>query len=131
MDDLSFTVDQGTVTGFLGPNGPGKTTTMKLILGLEGPTSGSVRVNGKSYAELAAPSRGGCLAGRQGGTRRPQGVRPPGLARPSNKIALKRVDEVLGIVGLEAVVGRRTGTFSLGMSQRLGIAAALSATRRY
>ena len=126
VDDLSFTVHEGTVTGFLGPNGAGKTTTMKLILGLDAPTGGSVRVNGQSYRELPAPLRevGALLDAKavHGGRKAYDHLVCLAL---SNKIAVKRVDEVLSIVGLETVANRRTGTFSLGMSQRLGIAAAL------
>ncbi len=126
VNDLSFTVDAGSVTGFLGPNGAGKTTTMKLILGLDAPTGGSVRVNGKSYGELPAPLRevGALLDAKavHGGRKAYDHLVWLAL---SNKIAVKRVDEVLGLVGLETVADRRTGTFSLGMSQRLGIAAAL------
>ncbi len=126
VDDLSFTVDEGSVTGFLGPNGAGKTTTMKLILGLDAPTGGSVRVNGKSYGELPAPLRevGALLDAKavHGGRKAYDHLVWLAL---SNRIALKRVDEVLGLVGLETVADRRTSTFSLGMSQRLGIAAAL------
>jgi ABC-2 type transport system ATP-binding protein len=126
VDDLSFTVKEGNVTGFLGPNGAGKTTTMKLILGLDAPTGGSVRVDGKSYAELPAPLRevGALLDAKavHGGRKAYDHLVCLAL---SNRIAVKRVDEVLGIVGLETVAHRRTGTFSLGMSQRLGIAAAL------
>jgi ABC-2 type transport system ATP-binding protein len=126
VDDLSFTVKEGNVTGFLGPNGAGKTTTMKLILGLDAPTGGSVRVDGKSYVELPAPLRevGALLDAKavHGGRKAYDHLVCLAL---SNRIAVKRVDEVLGIVGLETVANRRTSTFSLGMSQRLGIAAAL------
>src|ERR1700729_2795486 len=111
VDDLSFTVRQGTVTGFLGPNGAGKTTTMKLILGLDAPTGGSVRVSGKSYGELAAPLRevGALLDAKavHGGRKAYDHLVCLAL---SNKISVKRVDEVLGIVGLETVADRRTGT---------------------
>src|ERR1700722_19003581 len=126
VDDLGFSVGVGEATGFVGPNGAGKTTTMKLILGLDAPTGGSARVNGKSYGELRAPLRevGALLDAKavHGGRKAYDHLVCLAL---SNKIAVKRVDEVLGIVGLESVANRRTGTFSLGMSQRLGIAAAL------
>jgi ABC-2 type transport system ATP-binding protein len=126
VDDLSFSVRQGLVTGFLGPNGAGKTTTMKLILGLDAPTGGSVKVNGRAYDDLQIPLRevGALLDAKavQGGRKAYDHLAWLAL---SNGIPVKRVDEVLGIVGLETVANRRCGTFSLGMSQRLGIAAAL------
>jgi ABC-2 type transport system ATP-binding protein len=126
VDDLSFAVKPSLVTGFVGPNGAGKTTTMKCILGLDSPTGGSVSVDGRSYRELAAPLReiGALLDAKalHGGRKARDHLMSLAL---SNRIPLKRVDEVLGIVGLESVANRRTGTFSLGMSQRLGIAAAL------
>jgi ABC-2 type transport system ATP-binding protein len=126
VDDLSFSVRPGLVTGFLGPNGAGKTTTMKLILGLDAPTGGSVRVNGRAYDDLQIPLRevGALLDAKAVQGSRKAYDHLAWLAL-SNGIPVKRVDEVLGIVGLETVAGRRCGTFSLGMSQRLGIAAAL------
>jgi ABC-2 type transport system ATP-binding protein len=114
------------VTGFLGPNGAGKSTTMRMILGLDRPTKGSVSVNGRDYHKLAAPLR------EVGALLDAQAVHPSRTARDhlrwlaaSNDIPLRRVDEVLGLVGLESVAGVRAGKFSLGMGQRLGIAAAL------
>lgn len=126
VSELSFTVQPGCVTGFLGPNGSGKSTTMRLILGLDRPTSGTASVNGVPYRELRSPLREvGALLDARG----VQGARRAGdhllaLAR-SNRIPRKRVGEVLDLVGLSEVSGRRLGGFSLGMSQRLGIAAAL------
>ena len=126
VDDLTFTIRPGMVTGFLGPNGAGKTTTMRLILGLDYPSAGSVTVNGKPYAQLSAPMHevGALLdAGAVHGGRTARS-HLLGLAQTSG-IARRRVDEVLGLVGLTDVAGQRTKGFSLGMRQRLGIAAAL------
>jgi ABC-2 type transport system ATP-binding protein len=126
VNDLSFTIRPGLVTGFLGPNGAGKTTTMRLILGLDYPSAGTVTVNGKPYAQLPDPMHevgalldAGALHG--GRTARNHLL---GLAQ-TNGIGPRRVDEVLGLVGLTDVAGKRTKGFSLGMRQRLGIAAAL------
>ncbi|MGJ6126554.1 ATP-binding cassette domain-containing protein [Mycolicibacterium sp. Y3] len=126
VDDLTCTVESGVVTGFLGPNGAGKSTTMRMILGLDRPTAGTATVLGKRYHELTHPLRtvGALLDARQ--------VHPNRSARAhlrwiaaSNRIAASRVGEVLDQVGLTEVAGKRAGAFSLGMSQRLGIAAAL------
>jgi ABC-2 type transport system ATP-binding protein len=126
VDDLSFDVRAGTVTGFLGPNGAGKSTTMRMALGLDRPTAGEIRIDGRRYAELKDPLRtvGALLDAKW--------VHPNRSARShlrwlaaSNRLPARRVDEVLDLVGLTAVAGKRAGTFSLGMSQRLGIAAAL------
>ena len=126
VDDLSFSIRPGLVTGFLGPNGAGKTTTMRMILGLDAPTQGSVTVGGRSYRDLPAPMRevGALLdAGALHGGRR---ARDHLLCLAhSNGIARSRVDEVLRIAGLEEVARRRAKGFSMGMGQRLGIAAAL------
>jgi len=126
VDDLSFTIRPGQVTGFLGPNGAGKTTTMRLILGLDHPSAGTVTVNGQPYAQLASPMHevGALLdAGAVHGGRT---ARSHLLClAETNGIARRRVDEVLGIVGLSDVAGKRSQGFSLGMRQRLGIAAAL------
>ncbi len=126
VDDLSFTIRPGQVTGFLGPNGAGKTTTMRLILGLDRPSAGTVTVNGRPYAQLASPMHvvGALLdAGAVHGGRT---ARSHLLClAQTNGIARRRVDEVLGLTGLTSVAGRRTKGFSLGMRQRLGIAAAL------
>jgi ABC-2 type transport system ATP-binding protein len=126
VNDLSFTVRPGLVTGFLGPNGAGKTTTMRLILGLDRPSAGSVTVNGHPYAASPAPMRevGALLdAGAVHGGRTARN-HLLGLAQ-TNGISGRRVDEVLGMVGLTDVAGQRARGFSLGMRQRLGIAAAL------
>ncbi|MEV4567455.1 ABC transporter ATP-binding protein [Nonomuraea sp. NPDC049419] len=126
VDDLSFDVEPGRVTGFLGPNGAGKSTTMRMILGLDHPSGGSVLVDGKPYAELKHPLRkvGALLDAKavHGG----RSARNHLLAiAQSNGIPASRIDEVLEIVGLSGVTKRRVGGFSLGMAQRLGIAAAL------
>src|SRR6266699_1270736 len=126
VDDLSFTVPPGQVTGFLGPNGAGKSTTMRLILGLDAPTSGSVTVNGRPYTAYRRPllEVGALLEAKafHGGRSAYNHLLCLAL---SNGIARARVDQVLELVGLRSVARRRTGGFSLGMSQRLGIAAAL------
>jgi len=126
VNDLSFTIRPGLVTGFLGPNGAGKTTTMRLILGLDYPTAGTVTINGLPYAQLASPMRevGALLEARAVHGGRSARNHLLCLAQ-TNDIPARRVDEVLGIVGLSDVAGKRSKGFSLGMSQRLGIAAAL------
>jgi ABC-2 type transport system ATP-binding protein len=126
VDDLSFTVRPGVVTGFLGPNGAGKSTTMRLILGLDAPTGGSVTVNGRPYREHAAPLAevGALLDARSVHPGRSAYHHLLALAQTGG-IARSRVDEVVEQVGLREVVRRRAGRFSLGMGQRLGIAAAL------
>ena len=126
VDDLSFVVRPGMVTGFLGPNGAGKSTTMRLILGLDAPTAGSVTVNGHRYRDLRAPLAevGALLEARAIHTGRSAYLHLRALAE-SNGIPRARVDEVIRLVGLEGVARRRVGTFSLGMGQRLGVAAAL------
>ena len=126
VDGLSFEVRPGVVTGFLGPNGSGKSTTMRLFLGLDRPTSGRATVNGKPYVDLPAPLRevGALLEARAVHTGRSARNHLRALAA-ANAIPRRRVDEVLGLVGLEAVADKRVGAFSLGMGQRLGIAAAL------
>jgi ABC-2 type transport system ATP-binding protein len=126
VDRLSFVVEPGVVTGFLGPNGAGKSTTMRMIAGLDQPTSGTVRVNGKHYPGAAAPMAelGILLDARSV---------HPGLSARNNLLALartagigrRRVDEVIELAGLGEVAGTRAGGFSLGMGQRLGVAAAL------
>jgi ABC-2 type transport system ATP-binding protein len=126
VDRIDLTVRPGRVTGFLGPNGAGKSTTMRMILGLDRPDAGNVTVNGRRYVDSPAPLRevGALLEARA--------VHPGRSARnhlrwlaASNGIPSSRVDEVLGLVGLESVAGKRAGSFSLGMGQRLGIAVAL------
>jgi ABC-2 type transport system ATP-binding protein len=126
VDDLSFTVRPGIVTGFLGPNGAGKSTTMRLILGLDAPTAGRVTVNGKPFAEHAAPLReaGALLEARGVHTGRTARNHLRVLAATTG-IGRRRVDEVIEMVGLTGVADRRAGTFSLGMGQRLGVASAL------
>jgi ABC-2 type transport system ATP-binding protein len=126
VDDLSFTVQAGRVTGFLGPNGAGKSTTMRMILGLDAPTAGGVRIDGKRYRELHQPLRtvGALLDAKWVHPNRSARAHLRWLAK-SNKLPMKRADDVLEIVGLTGVANRRAGGFSLGMSQRLGIAAAL------
>jgi ABC-2 type transport system ATP-binding protein len=126
VDDLTFTVRPGVVTGFLGPNGAGKSTTMRMILGLDAPTRGSVTVNGRPYREHTAPLRevGALLDARSVHPGRSARNHLLALAQTSG-IPRSRVDEVVEAVGLESVARRRAGGFSLGMGQRLGIAAAL------
>lgn len=126
VDDLTCAVKPGVVTGFLGPNGAGKTTSMRMALGLDRPTAGSVTVAGRRYADLPAPLHevGALLDPRAVHGRRTAYHHLLCLAQ-SNGIGRRRVDQVLGLVGLDQVAGKRAGTFSLGMSQRLGIAAAL------
>jgi ABC-2 type transport system ATP-binding protein len=126
VDDLSFDVRPGMVTGFLGPNGAGKTTTMRLILGLDHPDSGGVAVAGKRYRDLPAPLRevGALLDAKAMHGGRTAYNHLLCLAQ-SNGIPARRVKDVLESVGLESVARRRASGFSLGMGQRLGIAAAL------
>jgi len=126
VDDLTFTVRPGVVTGFLGPNGSGKSTTMRLILGLDAPASGEVTVNGKRYADRAAPLHevGALLEARSVHTGRSAYNHLLALAQ-THGIPRRRVGELVELVGLEAVAKKRAGEFSLGMGQRLGIAAAL------
>jgi len=126
VDDLTCTVEPGVVTGFLGPNGAGKTTTMRMILGLDHPTSGSATIGGRPYRRIRDPLRtvGALLDARQAHPNRSARSHLRWIAA-SNRIPARRVDEVLEIVGLSAVAGKRAGALSLGMGQRLGIAAAL------
>jgi ABC-2 type transport system ATP-binding protein len=126
VQDLSFTVRPGVVTGFLGPNGAGKSTTMRMLIGLDRPDAGQAAVNGKPYRELPAPLRevGAMLEAKSFHPGRSARAHLGALAA-SNAIPDRRVDEVLALVGLEAAGRRRAGKFSLGMAQRLGIAAAL------
>jgi ABC-2 type transport system ATP-binding protein len=126
VDDLTFTVEPGVVTGFLGPNGAGKSTTMRMLLGLERPDAGRAVVNGREYRSLTAPAH-------EIGVLLDAGARHPGRSARDHLLALaathriptSRVDEVLDLVGLADVAGKRSGGFSLGMGQRLGIAVAL------
>ncbi len=126
VDDLSFVVRPGVVTGFLGPNGSGKSTTMRMLLGLDRPSSGRSTINGKAYVDFAAPLRevGALLEARAIHTGRSARNHLLAMAA-TNGIPRRRVDEMIGLVGLEAVAGKRVGGFSLGMGQRLGIASAL------
>ncbi|GKQ39185.1 ATP-binding cassette domain-containing protein [Streptomyces sp. A012304] len=126
VDHLDFVVRPGTVTGFLGPNGAGKSTTMRMIVGLDAPSSGSVTVNGKLYARHSAPLQeiGALLEARS--------IHPGRSAfdhlmvqAHTHGIPRRRVEEVIEMTGLQAVARKRAGAFSLGMGQRLGIAAAL------
>jgi ABC-2 type transport system ATP-binding protein len=126
VDGLSFEVKPGVVTGFLGPNGAGKTTTMRLILGLDAPSAGDVTINGRAYGDLRAPMReigafidpGAAHGGRSAYHHLLWQAQAGGLPK-------RRVDEVLELVGLADVAGKKVGGFSLGMQQRLGIASAL------
>jgi ABC-2 type transport system ATP-binding protein len=126
VDNLSFSIAPGKITGFLGPNGAGKTTTMRMILGLDHPTSGVVTVNGKPFASLAQPMRqvGALLDAKALHGGRSAYNHLLCLAE-SNNLPTRRVGEVLGLVGLSEVAKKRAKGFSLGMGQRLGIAAAL------
>jgi ABC-2 type transport system ATP-binding protein len=126
VDDLTFTVEPGKVTGFLGPNGAGKSTTMRMVLGLDRPTAGEALVGGKRYAELHEPLRtvGALLDAKWVHPNRSARSHLRWLASATG-LPVRRVDEVLETVGLTAVADKRAGTFSLGMSQRLGIAGAL------
>jgi len=126
VDDLSFTVQPGVVTGFLGPNGSGKSTTMRLILELDAPTAGDVTVNGKHYRDHTAPLHevGALLEARSVHTGRSAYNHLLALAQ-THGIGRRRVDDLIDLVGLHDVARKRAGKFSLGMGQRLGIAAAL------
>jgi ABC-2 type transport system ATP-binding protein len=126
VDDLHFDVNPGVVTGFLGPNGSGKSTTMRVILGLDHPTKGRATINGVAYHDLKEPLR------EVGALLDAKAVHPGRTARnhlralaASNKIKRARVDDVLEFVGISSVANKKVGGFSLGMSQRLGIAGAL------
>jgi ABC-2 type transport system ATP-binding protein len=126
VDGLSFDVKPGVVTGFLGPNGAGKSTTMRMVLGLDAPDAGEALIGGRRSRELGWPLRevGALLEARAFHPGRSGRAHLRSLAA-SNGIPRSRVEEVLGLVGLADVAGRRAGRFSLGMGQRLGIAAAL------
>ncbi len=126
VDDLTFTAHDGTVTGFLGPNGAGKSTTMRMIAGLDEPTTGRVLVNGRRYRDTSAPmvELGILLEARSVHTGRSARNHLLALAQ-TNGIGRRRVNEVIDMVGLSEVAGKRVGGFSLGMGQRLGVAAAL------
>ena len=132
VDDLTFSVKPGVVTGFLGPNGSGKSTTMRMLLGLDTPTQGTALIDGAAYRDLPQPTH------RVGALLDAKGVHPNRTARNSllwqaqaAGLPANRVDEVLGLVGLTDVADKRVGGFSLGMGQRLGIAAALLGDPEY
>ena len=126
VDDLTVTIEPGRVTGFLGPNGSGKTTTMRCILGLTRPTTGTATVLGRPYRELARPMRrvGALIDPRARHAGRTAHAHLLALAQ-SNDLPRQRVDEMIELVGLESVAHERVRGFSLGMGQRLGLAAAL------
>jgi ABC-2 type transport system ATP-binding protein len=126
VDDLTFAIRPGIVTGFLGPNGAGKSTTMRVILGLDAPTSGTVRIDGRAYRDLPAPLHevGAMLEARAIHTGRSAFNHLLAMAQ-THGIPRSRVDEVIDLVGLSEVARKRAGGFSLGMGQRLGIASAL------
>jgi ABC-2 type transport system ATP-binding protein len=126
VDDLTFTVQPGMVTGFLGPNGAGKSTTLRMVAGLDRPTSGRVRVNGRDFAATRAPMAELGLLLEAKATHRGRSARDHLLAIGQTAgIGRARVNEVIDLVGLGDVAGQRVGGFSLGMGQRLGIAVAL------
>ena len=126
VDQLSFEVHPGTVTGFLGPNGSGKSTTMRMIVGLDVPSAGDVTIAGRHYHDLRWPLHevGALLEAKAAHPGRSARAHLQMLAE-ANSISLARVDEVIELVGLSHVSRQRAGKFSLGMGQRLGIAAAL------
>ena len=126
VDELTFSVKPGRITGFLGPNGAGKSTTMRLILGLDAPTQGTVTVDGKAYRDFAAPLHevGALLEARSVHTGRSAYHHLLAMAQ-THGIPRSRVRELIAMVGLDEVARKRVGQFSLGMGQRLGIAAAL------
>ncbi|MEV5255317.1 ATP-binding cassette domain-containing protein [Streptomyces werraensis] len=126
VDDLSFTVRPGVVTGFLGPNGAGKSTSMRMLLGLTRPDSGTATIGGRAYRDLTYPLRHvGALLETSAPHRGMTAVGHLSWLARSNRIPRRRVDEVLDAVGLTGAARKRVGTFSLGMGQRLGLAAAL------
>jgi ABC-2 type transport system ATP-binding protein len=126
IEDLTFSVQPGVITGFLGPNGAGKSTTMRIVLGLDRPETGTATVNGRPYRDLRAPLHevGAMLEARAIHTGRSAYNHLLAMAQ-THGIARRRVTEVIELVGLEQVARKRAGGFSLGMGQRLGIAAAL------
>jgi ABC-2 type transport system ATP-binding protein len=126
VDSLSFEVKPGVVTGFLGPNGSGKSTTMRMIVGLDAPDRGRATINGRRFRQLRWPLREvGAMLDARGFQRGRSARNHLAALAASNSIARSRVDEVLGLVGLQDAARRRAGAFSLGMAQRLGLAAAL------
>src|SRR5215470_17601339 len=126
VDDLSFTVDAGRVTGFLGPNGAGKTTTLRMLLNLVRPTAGTATIGGRRYADLTDPVRQvGAILEASGAHRGRSGRNHLLMLCDAAGIPARRADEVLDLVNLRAAAGRKFKGYSLGMRQRLGIAAAL------
>jgi ABC-2 type transport system ATP-binding protein len=126
VDSIDFTVRSGQVTGFLGPNGAGKSTTMRMIVGLDRPTGGRVMVNGHPYGEHTAPLREvGVLLDAKAAHPGRSAYKHLRSIAATHGIGPARVREVIGLAGLDSVAGKRVGGFSLGMGQRLGIAAAL------
>jgi ABC-2 type transport system ATP-binding protein len=126
VDDVTFTVQPGKVTGFLGPNGAGKSTTMRMIVGLDRPTSGTVLVNGKPFAAHRSPlTEVGALLDAKGVHTGRSAYNHLLALASTHGIPSSRVREVITLTGLDSVAGKRVGGFSLGMGQRLGIAAAL------
>jgi ABC-2 type transport system ATP-binding protein len=126
VDNLTCSIEPGVVTGFLGPNGAGKSTTMRMILGLDRPTAGTATLDGRTYHELGHPLRtiGALLEAKQTHPNRSARNHLRWVAA-GNRLPVKRVDEVLEMVGLTEVANKKTKTFSLGMAQRLGIAGAM------
>lgn len=126
VDGLDFAVEPGRVTGFLGPNGAGKSTTMRMIVGLDKPTSGTAEVNGRAYRDLPAPLREvGVLLDARAAHKRRTAYKHLLAVAATHRIGAPRVREVMERTGIDSVANKRVGGFSLGMGQRLGIAAAL------
>ncbi|MCZ4067815.1 ATP-binding cassette domain-containing protein [Microbacterium sp. H37-C3] len=126
VDGLNFAVEPGRVTGFLGPNGAGKSTTMRMIVGLDKPTSGTAEVNGRAYRDLPAPLREvGVLLDARAAHKRRTAYKHLLAIAATHRIRAPRVREVMERTGIDSVASKRVGGFSLGMGQRLGIAAAL------
>jgi ABC-2 type transport system ATP-binding protein len=126
VDHLTFTVEAGHVTGFLGPNGAGKSTTMRMIMGLDRPTAGSALVDGRPFAASESPlTEVGALLDAKAAAPGRSGLAHLESLAATHRIPRSRVDEVIGMTGMASVISKRVKTYSLGMSQRLGIAAAL------
>ena len=123
---MTFTVEPGRVTGFVGPNGAGKSTTIRVILGLDAPDEGRALVGGNSYRQLRHPlCHVGALVDAAAVAAQPQRTQSPPVDRPIPELSAQRVDEVIELVGLASAARRKASGFSLGMRQRLGIAAAM------
>lgn len=132
VEDLSFTVKPGIITGFLGPNGAGKSTTMRCIVGLDNPTTGHTTIDGEPYRALKRPlTRVGTLLDAKATHPNRTAANHLKWVAQANGLPNSRVDEVLALVGLSDVAGKKTGGFSLGMGQRLGLAAALLGDPEY